>query len=331
MQSQVSEFKGHWQETSPGASAGKGAWQCCSFCREVLPVLPDAVRTRSIARHLEQFHPGRTVAEANRALFGALGCDADGRRAAQGLSNCIASCRKQEDLIRQLNRRGHAVRYVPKQAGSKQNSYWFCQRCLGWRCGSSLKAAVQAGRCEGEAARVHALTSYRCACLWKGASVARRCALASAWKLANCEGRRLARAAASVKLQHKGAQAWKRDLTQENIEPHPGPLLGRRLLFGLFFCCVVGAVLCFGQPVDKGSGGDFGKNRRHLRSALLWARAIQALLCSAERYHDFVKIRSQPRLSAEDPSGHPDVLFQTKEKFLFGDPTKWRDPRPPRL
>ena len=57
-------IKGQWQETSPGTPAGMGAWQC-GFCR-------DAVRARWIARHLEQFHPGRSVAEANRALLGAL-------------------------------------------------------------------------------------------------------------------------------------------------------------------------------------------------------------------------------------------------------------------
>ena len=49
-------------------------------------------------------------------------------------------------------------------------------------------------------------------------------------ELANCERRRIARAAASVKLQHKGVKAWKRDLTQENIELHPGRSSGRHLL-----------------------------------------------------------------------------------------------------
>ncbi|CAE7430637.1 unnamed protein product [Symbiodinium microadriaticum] len=108
--------------------------------------------------HLEQFHPGRTVAEANQ---------------------------------------------VPN---------------------STLTGFVSVASRVGVVVRALQLL-FRCASLCQGALVARRRVLASAWKLANCERRRLARAAASVKLQHKGAKAWKRDLTQENIEPHPGPLL----------------------------------------------------------------------------------------------------------
>ena len=251
-----------WTETVVG-DLPPGGWQC-GLCFQGLPRLSTNERTRSIGRHLAAAHPGRSRREANQAWLHAKGALAQGNRTAVGCAMSAVHCSKAEVYLRRLRHQGHDPVFVGVDPGTKGRSFWTCRNLSG------LRRTAEAGQaCLGEGLRQTLCRRKSRLRMWKFCSAARRKALCQAWGL-DCKARRkLSVAAAKVcKTANRGPGKWERDLSQENIEPRPGPE-------GSSNCCgrLRLAALAFLHCTHLGSSGLGSWLPGHV-GPLLWFREL---------------------------------------------------------
>ena len=233
----VDQYRAPVTAVSYGPTHAAVSWTC-GFCMGTLPILPKTHQKASIVAHL------RSCAKAPK---GATRGDSILRLCKRASVSSDVPHRsilpwklKHRQMYVQLNKfakeQGHSLSQVQRRTtgtkklagGSKKVIFFMaqhaCSICAGyWKTEKSVRAA---GPCGGRSARAEWLAMPGRQKCWRQAPKERQEALHKAWRLSATERRKLDDAWASAKK--KSRKKWppksmKRDLTAENIHPHPGP------------------------------------------------------------------------------------------------------------
>ena len=233
----VDQYRAPVTAVSYGPTHAAVSWTC-GFCMGTLPILPKTHQKASIVAHL------RSCAKAPK---GATRGDSILRLCKRASVSPDVPHRsilpwklKHRQMYVQLNKfakeQGHSLSQVQRRTtgtkklagGSKKVIFFMaqhaCSICAGyWKTEKSVRAA---GPCGGRTARAEWLAMPGRQKCWRQAPKERQEALHKAWRLSATERRKLDDAWASAKKKSRKKwppKSWKRDLTAENIHPHPGP------------------------------------------------------------------------------------------------------------
>ncbi|CAL1145518.1 unnamed protein product, partial [Cladocopium goreaui] len=233
----VDQYRAPVTAVSYGPTHAAVSWTC-GFCMGTLPILPKTHQKASIVAHL------RSCAKAPK---GATRGDSILRLCKRASVSSDVPHRsilpwklKHRQMYVQLNKfakeQGHSLSQVQRRTtgtkklagGSKKVIFFMaqhaCSICAGyWKTEKSVRAA---GPCGGRTARAEWLAMPGRQKCWRQAPKERQEALHKAWRLSATERRKLDDAWASAKKKSRKKwppKSWKRDLTAENIHPHPGP------------------------------------------------------------------------------------------------------------
>ena len=209
----------------------------CGFCKGTLPSLPKAQLTASIREHLRQCQKAPKDATRNDSIR--MLCKKMRMPPEQHRTSILPKLLKLRQMYQDLNKfaksQGHSLsqvrqqhRHIKSQGGVFLTSQHACSICAGYW--TSAKEVREAGPCHGRSSRTTWLDMpgrHKC---WRQSPKERQEELSKAWRLSSAERRKLdnaqakAQANAKKKARRKWPpKAWKRDLTAENVHPHPGP------------------------------------------------------------------------------------------------------------
>ncbi|CAE7247805.1 unnamed protein product [Symbiodinium sp. CCMP2592] len=207
---------------------GKAAWTCF-WCRQVLPAMEKRSREASIKKHFQQCKkaPPESTAGSNLQAWAQELNKSHANRGAQSrcwgmiLSKKLQDHRKAREISLQKHKLGHRIRHVLRCENDRARIIFTCSKCLHVaRTRSSL--ARLSTPCPGVGVRARVLRTTGKQRLYASIGTQGRRLLKRIWGLSDKEHSVLMTKAKGYSTTAPLKQ-WLRDVTEEGIEPNPGP------------------------------------------------------------------------------------------------------------
>ena len=207
---------------------GKAAWKCF-WCRQGLPAMEKRSREASIKKHLQQCKkaPPESTAGSNLQAWAQELDKSHASRGAQSrcwgmiLSKKVQGHGKARQITMQKHKLGHRIRHVLRCENGRARVIFTCARCL--RVARSRSALVKLNTpCPGVGDRARVLRTTGKQRLYTSVGAQGRRVLKRIWGLTEREH-------AALLTRTRGCSTaaplkqWLRDVTEEGVEPNPGP------------------------------------------------------------------------------------------------------------